>query len=71
MKRMVYKNVLGTKMIAWLEAVYREPQAIIQVNDRCSGPVKLSRGVRQGCPLSPLLFKICLQALAIVIKRIN
>lgn len=53
-KEMVQKMGLGVKLLSWLKAVYKEPQAIIRVNDLNSDPILL-RGVWKGCPLSPLL----------------
>lgn len=69
----IYKkiNKMGfeTNMIVWLEAVYKEPQTVIKINTIASEPIKLTRGVHQGCALSLLIFDICLEALAIAIRQ--
>ena len=39
------------------------PQAVVQVNGRCSGAFAVERSVRQGCPLSPLLYVLALEPL--------
>lgn len=51
------------------ERVYRKPQAIIRVNDLNSDPISLTRGIQQGFLLSPLLFNISLEALAVGIMQ--
>ena len=43
--------------------MYHNPQAVVQVNGRCSGMIAIERSVRQGCPLSPLLYVLALEPL--------
>ena len=38
----------------WISILYHNPQAVVQVNGRCSGAFAIERSVRQGCPLSSL-----------------
>lgn len=70
-KEMVDRMKLGRKIAAWLDAVYKELFATIRVNDLDSHPISLSRGVRQGYPMSPLLFNISLKALMTAIRKDN
>lgn len=60
---------IGSNLEAWLEAVYKDPVGKIQVNNETPGPIQIARGVRQGCPLSPLLFDICIEAVAIAVRQ--
>ena len=39
------------------------PQAVVQVNGSRSGVIAIERSVRQGCPLSPLLYVLALEPL--------
>ena len=43
--------------------MYHNPQTVVQVNGRCSEVFAIERSVRQGCPLSPLLFVLVLEPL--------
>ena len=43
--------------------MYHIPHAVVQVNGRRSGAFAIERSVRQGCPLSPLLYVLALEPL--------
>ena len=51
------------------EAIYDKPIANIVLNDEKLKPFPLTSGIRQGCPLPPLLFNILLEVLAIAIRE--
>ena len=44
----------------WISMMYHNPQAVVQVNGRRSRVFAIERSVRQGCPLSPLLYVLAL-----------
>ena len=44
----------------WINILYHNPQAVVQVNGKCSGASAVERSVQQGCPLSPLLYILAL-----------
>ena len=46
-----------------IKNLYLGQSVVIRIAGEDSDPAKLGRGVRQGCPLSPLLFNIYIQAL--------
>jgi exonuclease III len=48
----------------WIQRLYENPSASIKINNYISLPFTLHCGVRQGCPLSPILFCLCIEALA-------
>lgn len=52
------------KYIIALQAIYREPHAMIQINGASSDPFTIARGTYQGCPLSTLLFALAIESLA-------
>ena len=47
----------------WISMMYHKPQAVVQVNGRRSRAFAIERSVRQGCPLSPLLYVLVLEPL--------
>ena len=47
----------------WISILYHNPQAVVQVNGRRSGAFAIERSVRQGCPLSSLLYVLALEPL--------
>ena len=47
----------------WISMMYHNPQAVVQVNGRRSRALTIERSVRQGCPLSPLLYVLTLEPL--------
>ncbi|XDV14300.1 hypothetical protein PO909_002470 [Leuciscus waleckii] len=59
---------LGGNFILWVRLLYSSPMASVQTNDVLSPPFSLRRGTRQGCPLSPLLFAIAIEPLAIWLR---
>ena len=52
-----------------IKAIYDKPTANIVLNGEKLKPFPLRSGTRQGCPLSPLLFKIVLEVLTIAIRE--
>ena len=51
-----------------IKAIYDKPPANIILNGEKLKAFLLKSGTRQGCPLSPLLFNIVLEVLAIAIR---
>ena len=52
-----------------VKAIYDEPTANIILSGEKLKAFPLSSGIRQGCPLSPLLFNIVLEVLATAIRE--
>ena len=52
-----------------VKAIYDKPTANIILNGEKLKAFLLRSGTRQGCPLSPILFNIVLEALAIAIRE--
>ena len=59
----------GPKFISWIKIIYSLPMAAVRSNNNISKYFKLQRGTRQGCPLSPLLFTIAIEPLAIALRQ--
>lgn len=62
--------VFGNTFIIWIKLLFEEePLAAVQTNGSISDYFPPSRGIWQGCPLSPLLFCLALQPLAASIRE--
>jgi len=47
--------------LQWITLLYKDPTSQLKINNTVSQQIHLRRGVRQGCPLSPLLFVLTLE----------
>jgi retron-type reverse transcriptase len=52
-----------------IKAIYDKPIANIILNGEKLKPFPIKSGMRQGCPLSPLLFNIVLEVLARAMRQ--
>lgn len=55
--------------IKWIQLIYSSPLSTVIVNGVKSRQFPLSRGTRQGCPLSPSLFALAIEPLAIWLRE--
>ena len=59
----------GPSFIQWIRTLYNSATAEILNNGWLSDPVILERGLRQGCPLSPLLYILTEEPLAQTLRE--
>ena len=59
----------GPNFIKWIEIVYNSIESCVSNNGYFSQYFKLNRGIRQGCPISALLFLLVVEVMAVVIKN--
>ena len=59
---------LGESFSSWVEMLSAHPTASVLTNSDRSHPFNLFRSVRQGWPLSPLLFALCIEPFALSIR---
>ena len=59
----------GAKFLGILSALYYSPEAKVRFQGIFSESIEIRRGTRQGCPLSPLIFAIVIESLAIAIRE--
>lgn len=59
----------GRKLISWIKLLYTSPLAAVRTNNNLSAYFELQRSTRQGCPLSPLLFAVAMEPLALALRQ--
>ena len=55
--------------LSWIKLLYNDVFTSVLVNGHISEAFSISRSVRQGCSLSPLLYVLCLEPLVHAIRR--
>ncbi|GBG66192.1 hypothetical protein CBR_g57071 [Chara braunii] len=59
----------GEGFCRWVVVMYTAATSAVMINGHLSAPFKLSRSLRQGCPLAPLLFVLQMEVLLNRIRR--
>lgn len=59
----------GPSFRSWIRLLYTNIFSCVIVNDFLSSPFPVFRGVRQGCPLSPLLYILVAETISSAIKQ--
>ncbi|KAM7310795.1 hypothetical protein ISCGN_007703 [Ixodes scapularis] len=54
---------VGEELREWIALCYRDISTRLLINGQRGGPISIGRSVRQGCPLSPILFALQLEPL--------
>lgn len=58
----------GSSFLQWVQLMYTDPMATVLTNGIVSPSFRLSRGTRQGSPLSPHIFALFLEPLALALR---
>ena len=69
LQKVLHKVNCGPNFEKWIQNIYTRQNARLLVNGMVvNDGIKIEKGTRQGCPLSPLLFNIVLEMLATKIR---
>ena len=68
LQRVLTKFNFGPSFRKWIGVVYTDITSVVINNGWLSSPFSLQRGVRQGCPLSPLLYCLVVETLGQAIR---
>ena len=69
MTKCLKKFGFGENFCKWVKIIYSNPVASVKVNGFLSKFIHMERGIKQGCPLSALLFIICTEILGLALKQ--
>ncbi len=53
----------------WIKIIYTDPKAFLKINGFLSKTINIERGIRQGCPLSCLIFILCTEFLSLLFHQ--
>ena len=67
MVKVLHAFGFGSDICQWVETFYRDIKAVVSVSGRMSSWFSIKRGCRQSDPVSPYLFVLCVDVLAIMI----
>ena len=59
----------GNNFMKWIEVIYNKPECCVTNNGFSSNFFEISQGIRQGCPISALLFLLVVEIMSINIKN--
>lgn len=69
LQRLLHHMGFGDNFKQAIAVMYQSPTAKLRINNQKSQKFPIGSGTRQGCPLSPLLFALCIEPLANFIRQ--
>jgi len=69
LKKIVEEFGFGPRFLVWLDILYSDSKATLKINNTMGSNFEIRRGVRQGDPLSPLLYVLAIEGLAAMIRK--
>ena len=69
LQRVLRHMNFGESFCRWVQLLYRDISSSVLVNGEPSQQFRVTRGVRQGCPLSPLFYVIMAETIAYAVRQ--
>jgi hypothetical protein len=69
LRLILLKVGLGIQMTNWIMSCVTSSSFVVLLNGEATNFFRSGRGVRQGCPLSPLLFILVMEGLSLLLKN--
>lgn len=60
---------VGQSFISWIQMLYKDASVMLKVGGGLSRPVAVLRGIRQGCPLSGMLYSLAIEPLLCKLRK--
>lgn len=60
----------GESFLNWIQLLYAGASCMVKVGGGLSKPISVQRGIRQGCPLSGLLYSIAIEPILFNLRKI-
>ena len=67
--RVLEKMGFGHRLVGWIKRMYDRALSCVKINGIVTDTFRLERSVRQGCPLSALLYSLAAEPLAALVKH--
>eukprot|EP00111_Clytia_hemisphaerica_P010113 TCONS_00029571-protein len=71
MFKVLLKLGLPKRFVEFVRVLYTDVTSAVNVNGTITDPFEVKQGVRQGCPLSMLLYSLVIEALCVAIDKCN
>ena len=59
----------GNRFISYLQVLYSDAESLVKICGSLTTPFSFEKGIRQGCPLSGLLYSIAIEPLLINLRK--
>ena len=59
----------GETFIKWIRTIYFSRKSYVINNGFLTKPINMERGIFQGCPISPYLFLVVIETMALAIRQ--
>ncbi|XP_078540693.1 uncharacterized protein LOC144826172 [Lissotriton helveticus] len=69
MRAVLTRLGLGQLFVQMISVLYNDPVAHIRIGGKVTDPIRIGRGTRQGCPLSPTLYALIADPLACAMRE--